>query len=165
MKISEILLQDFHPEMTNTRITLERIPEDKPTFKPHSKSMAFGRLAAHVSTLPNFAITILTTPELDLASHTFPPLVMESRAKLLDDFETCSSKLQSLLAAATDQQLQQYWKLSWGEKIIAEGPRSLLYRTMFLNHLVHHRSQLGVYLRLNDLPIPGLYGPSADEAF
>ncbi len=163
MTISEILLQDFDAEMANTRRTLERIPAHAGTFKPHDKSMPFGRLAAHVSLLPSFGSTILTTPSLNLADGTMPKLVFESAEKLLNDFDATAAKTRADLAAMTDEQLQQSWKLSWGEQTIAEGPRSLLYRTMFFNHLVHHRAQLGVYLRLNDLPVPGLYGPSADE--
>ena len=163
MTISQILLQDFDAEMANTRRTLERVPAHAGTFKPHDKSMPFGRLAAHVSLLPLFGSTILTTPSLNLADGTMLKLVFESAAKLLHDFDETAAKARGDLAAATDEQLQEHWKLSWGEDTVAEGPRALLYRTMFFNHLIHHRAQLGVYLRLNDLPVPGIYGPSADE--
>jgi uncharacterized damage-inducible protein DinB len=163
MTIAEILLQDYDAEMKNTRTTLERIPEDKPDFKPHDKSMPCGRLACHVSTLPRFGLTILTTPGLDMAVATFPKLVFESREKLLSDFDSLAAETRGYLARASDEHLTQNWKLSWGDKVIADGPRSILYRTMFFNHLIHHRAQLGVYLRLNDLPVPSLYGPSADD--
>jgi uncharacterized damage-inducible protein DinB len=163
MTIAEILLLDFDTEMRNTRVTLERIPEDKPDFKPHDKSMPFGRLAAHVAGLCHFGTTILTTDSIDMAVDKFPPLVFVSREKLLADFDSCSQEARQALAQTTDEQMGKNWKLSWGPKVIADGPRPLLYRTMFFNHLVHHRAQLGVYLRLNDIPVPALYGPSADD--
>jgi len=163
MTISEILLQDFDAEMRNTRTTLERIPDVSPDFKPHEKSMPCGRLAVHVASLARFGTTILTTDHLDLAVAQFPTLIFESREKLLADFDTLSAEARGHLAAATDEYLEQNWKMSWGEKIIADHPRSLLYRIMFFNHLIHHRAQLGVYLRLNNLPVPPLYGPSADD--
>jgi uncharacterized damage-inducible protein DinB len=163
MTIAEILLQDFDIEMKNTRTTLERIPEDKSDFKPHEKSMPCGRLAAHVSTLPRLAKNILTTPELDMTTSKFPSLVFESREKLLSDFDTLAAEARAALAASTDDHLLEHWKLAFGGKVIADAPRSVLYRTMFLNHMIHHRAQLGVYLRLNDEPVPPLYGPSADD--
>jgi uncharacterized damage-inducible protein DinB len=164
MTIAEILLQDYDAEMKNTRTTLERIPEDKPDFKPHEKSMPFGRLAVHVASLPRFGMTILTTPELNMATTQFPTLVFESREKLLSDFDAIAAETRGHLASATDEHLRQDWRLVWGDKVIAEAPRSVLYRTMFFNHLIHHRAQLGVYLRLNNLPVPPLYGPSADDS-
>jgi uncharacterized damage-inducible protein DinB len=163
MTIAEILLQDYDAEMKNTRTTLERIPADKPDFKPHEKSMPCGRLAVHVATLPRFGATILTTPELNMATTKFPTLVFESREKLLADFDALAAETRSHLASATDEQLKQNWRLAWGDKVIVDAPRSTLYRTMFLNHMIHHRAQLGVYLRLNNLPVPPLYGPSADD--
>jgi uncharacterized damage-inducible protein DinB len=163
MTTAETLLLDYDAEIANTRRILERIPEDKPDWKPHDKSMPMGRLAVHVSRLPDFATTILTTPELNLANHKFPPMIFESREKLLTTLDETSTEARRSLEAATDECLQEQWKLSWGEKTIVEAPRAVLYRTMFLNHLVHHRGQLTVYLRLNDVAVPGLYGPSADE--
>ena len=163
MTIAEVLLQDFEPEIQNTRITLERIPAELAGYKPHEKSMAFGRLAAHVSLLPQFGTSILSSDEVDLATHKFPPLVMESTQELLDNLEASSTELRGLLTGASDEYLQRNWKLRWADKVIADAPRVVLYRTMFLNHMVHHRAQLGVYLRLNGRPVPSLYGPSADE--
>jgi uncharacterized damage-inducible protein DinB len=164
MTIAEILLQDFDIEMKGTRTTLERIPEDKPDFKCHDKSMPMGRLAVHVATLPRFATTMLTTDALDLATAKWPDMTFVSREKLLADFDALAAEARNHLASATDEHLQKNWKMTWGDKPIADHPRSLLYRTMFLNHLIHHRAQLGVYLRLNDLPVPPLYGPSADDS-
>lgn len=163
MTTAEVLLLDYDAEIQATRRLLERIPEDKPMWKPHEKSMPMGRLSAHVARLPDFATTILTTDNLDLGSRKFPPLVFESREKLLAELQQTSTEARHALESASDEHLQAHWKLSWGDKMIAEGPRAVLYRTMFLNHLVHHRGQLTVYLRLNNVPVPGLYGPSADE--
>jgi uncharacterized damage-inducible protein DinB len=163
MTIAETLLLDYDAEIQNTRRILERIPEDKPDWVPHPKSMPMGRLAVHVARLPDFATTILTTDNLDLGSRKFPPMVFESREKLLAQLEKTSAEARQALQSATDEQLQTQWKLSWGDKTIADASRAVLFRTMFLNHLIHHRGQLTVYLRLNEVPVPGLYGPSADE--
>lgn len=165
MKISEVLLVDFDAEIANTRRTLERIPEKDPQWKPAEKSMPIGRLALHVARLPMFCTTILTTPELDMTKQKFPALVFESTAHLLTELDKTAAEARAALAGMTDEELQKNWKLSFGEKVIADGPRMTLYRTMFLNHLVHHRAQLGVYLRLLGEKVPGLYGPSADEPF
>lgn len=163
MSQAGILVQTFDHEMRNTRTVLERVPEDKPDYKPHEKSMPLGRLAVHVARLPNFAIAIMNTPSLDLAATKWPPLVFESREKLLAEFDALAAEARKTLAAATDEQLNQPWKLAWGEKVLAEAPRLVLFSTLFLHHLIHHRAQLGVYLRLNDLPVPALYGPTADD--
>jgi uncharacterized damage-inducible protein DinB len=163
MTIAEVLLLDYDAEIQNTRRILERIPEDKPTWKPHDKSMPMGRLAVHVARLPMFGSTILTTDELDMAVAKFPPLVFESREKLLTQLEETSATTRKALESSTDEHLLKPWKLRFGDQVFGDGPRAVLYRTMFLNHLVHHRGQLTVYLRLNEVPVPGLYGPSADE--
>ena len=125
--------------------------------------MPMGRLAVHVSTLPRFGITILTTDSLDMATAKLPSMAFESREKLLADFDSLAAEARTALVNATDEHLQRNWKLAWGDKVFADAPRSVLYRTMFFNHLIHHRAQLGVYLRLNDKPVPPLYGPSADD--
>lgn len=164
MRTAELLLRTFDMEMRGTRATLERIPEDKPTFQPHGKSMPMGRLAVHVARLPQFLITILGTPSLDLAGVQWPPLVFESRAKLLQEFDALAAEARKLLEGATDAQLAERWTLAWGERVLAQEPREVLCLTLFLSHLIHHRAQLGVYLRLNEVPVPSLYGPSADDA-
>jgi uncharacterized damage-inducible protein DinB len=164
MTIAEILLQDFDHEMKGTRTTLERIPADKPDFKCHDKSMPMGRLAVHVAFLPRFATNMFTTDSLDLATTKWPDMVFDSREKLLADFDALAAEARGHLASSTDEYLQKNWKMLWGDKVIADAPRSSLYRTMFLNHIIHHRAQLGVYLRLNDVPVPALYGPSADDS-
>ena len=163
MPISELLLPEFDEEIKKTRTTLERVPADKPDFAPHPKSMPLGKLAPHVAQLAGFGLTILTTPGLDFSTSSFKPLPMESAAQLVKAFDEGAAKVRSALAGLPDEAWKQNWKLSFGGKTIFEGNRFLAYRQMFLNHLVHHRAQLGVYLRLNGQPVPAIYGPSADD--
>ncbi len=163
MHISEFSLPEFDVEIRNTKITLERVPADKPDFAPHPKSTPLGRLAAHVAQLPSFGLTILTAPELDFAKGSMKPAKMESAAQLAALLEEGAAKTRSALSALPDEAWNDHWKLSMGDKKIFEGSRFLSYREMFLNHLVHHRAQLGIYLRLNDIKVPAIYGPSADE--
>jgi uncharacterized damage-inducible protein DinB len=165
MTISEILLLDFDSEINNTRRTLERIPENDPLWKPHEKSMPIGRLAVHTARLPQFCTRILSTPELDMGVEKFPDLVFESTAKLLSELDRTAAEAKSHLVASPDEDLKKVWKLSFKGQVFVQAPRMVLYRSMFLNHLVHHRAQLGVYLRLLHVAVPGLYGPSADEPF
>ena len=163
MTIAELLLQDYDVEAKNTRTTLERIPAHLAEFKPHEKSMPMGRLAMHVATLPRFATSILKGEGMDLAKEKFPPNIFESSEATVRAFEQASSELRDTLLHKSDVDLERNWKMVFGDKTIADAPRSLLFRTMFLNHQIHHRAQLGVYLRLNNLPVPALYGPSADD--
>ena len=163
MTISEVLLIDFDAEILNTRRTLERIPENDPQWKPGEKSMAIGRLAMHVALLPQFCTSILTMPSMEMSQTKFPDLIFQSTAHLLAELSRSSQEARGHLAAASDSDLEADWRITFKEKVLAGGPRMLLYRTMFLNHVVHHRAQLGVYLRLLKIPVPGLYGPSADE--
>jgi uncharacterized damage-inducible protein DinB len=163
MPISDFLLQEFDAEMANTRKTLERVPADKGAFAPHSKSMKMQNLAPHVAQLPQFGLTVLTTPELDFATGSFTRLPFESPAQLVRALDEGAAKTRAALKATPDSAWSETWKLSWGGKPIFTGTRFLAYRQMFLNHIVHHRAQLGVYLRLNDLPVPATYGPSADD--
>jgi uncharacterized damage-inducible protein DinB len=116
-----------------------------------------------VAQLPSFGLTILTTPELDFSKGSVKPLPFESSTQLLKAFEEGVAQVRSALQATADGAWSDHWKLSFGDKTIFEGTRFLAYRQMFLNHLVHHRAQLGIYLRLNDTPVPATYGPSADD--
>ena len=163
MPISELLLSEFDEEMKKTRTTLERVPADKPDFAPHPKSMPLGKLAPHVAELAGFGLPVLTTPQLDFSMGSYKPLLMESPAQLVRVFDEGAAKVRSALASLPDEAWKQNWKLLFQGKTIFDGTRFLAYRQMFLNHLVHHRAQLGVYLRLNGKPVPSIYGPSADE--
>ena len=130
---------------------LERVPANLAEFKPHEKSMPMGRLAMHVATLPRFASAILTVERMDLATEKFPPNTFESTEAVVRTFEQASSELRSTLARQSDADLQRKWTMVFGDKPIVDAPRSLLFRTMYLNHQIHHRAQLGVYLRLKDV--------------
>ena len=163
MSISEFLLPEFDAEAKATRTTLQRVPFDKPDFAPHAKSMPLKKLAPHVAQLAGFGLIILTTPELDFSKGSITPLPFESAEQLVQAFDEGSAKARAALAATSDDAWKQNWKLSFQGKSIFEGQRFLAYREMFLNHLVHHRAQLGVYLRLNNVPVPATYGPSADD--
>lgn len=163
MTINEFLLTEFDDEMKKTRTTLERVPADKPEFAPHPRSMPLGRLAPHVAELPGFGLTILTTPELDFSQRSYKPLAMESASQLVRVFEEGAAKTRNALAGLPEAAWNDPWKLMMQGKVLFAGSRFLAYREMFLNHLVHHRAQLGVYLRLNGQPVPSIYGPSADD--
>jgi uncharacterized damage-inducible protein DinB len=167
MTTAELLLQDYDIEIASARRVLERVPEDKPDFKCHDKSMPLGRLAMHVATLPTFGKTILTTPGMNMAdpNHKWPDNTFHSRETTLATFDANAADTRAALAGLSDADLAEPWKFSFGDHVIANSPRSLAYRHMFFNHMLHHRAQLSVYLRLNDIPVPGLYGPSADEPF
>jgi uncharacterized damage-inducible protein DinB len=161
--ISELLLPEFDEEMKKTRATLERIPADKRDFAPHPRSTPLGRLAPHVAQLTEFGLTILTTPEFDFAVGSFKPIQLESAAQLVKILDDGAAKTRNALLGTPDYAWEQNWKLTMQGKTIFEGSRFLAYRQMFLNHIVHHRAQLGIYLRLNEGKVPAIYGPSADE--
>ena len=163
MTISEALISEFDREMAKTRTSLERVPADKADFRPHDKSMPMGKLAPHVAQLASFGLTVLTAPQLDFSSGSYKPLPFESAEQLVKVLDEEAAKVRAALANMTDEAWQQNWKLSFEGKTIFEASRFLAYRELFLNHVVHHRAQLGVYLRLNGIPVPGVYGPSADE--
>ena len=163
MSISEFLLLELDEEAKKTRATLERVPTGKNDFAPHAKSMPLGKLAPHVAELANFGLTILTTPELDFSKGGTKRLPFESPAQLVKSFDEGTAKVREALQNTSDAGWKENWKLSFQGKPIFQGSRFLAYREMFLNHLVHHRAQLGVYLRLNDKPVPATYGPSADD--
>jgi uncharacterized damage-inducible protein DinB len=163
MPINELLLLEFDEEIKKTRATLERVPEDQKDFAPHPKSMPLSKLAPHVAQLAGFGLIILTTPELDFSKSSMKPLPFESAAQLVKAFDEGAAQVRAALKNTPDAAWTQPWKLSFGGKPIFNGSRFLAYRQMFLNHLVHHRAQLGVYLRLNGKPVPAIYGPSADD--
>ena len=163
MPISDLLLPELDAEMTKTRQTLERVPADKGSFAPHTKSMPLQRLAPHVAQLAQFGHIVLTTPELDFSTASITAVPFESPAQLVRVLDEGAAKTRSALKSTPDSAWTENWKLSLQGKPIFSGTRFLAYRQMFLNHLVHHRAQLGVYLRLNDLPVPAIYGPSADD--
>lgn len=163
MAISDLLLNEFDEEVKKTRTMLERVPEGKADFAPHTKSMPLGKLAPHVAELAGFGLSVLTTSGMDFAAGEYKPLPFDSAAQLVRAFDEGAAKVREALPKVSDAAWSENWKLSFSGRTLFEGPRFVAYRQMFLNHIVHHRAQLGVYLRMNGAPLPATYGPSADE--
>ncbi len=163
MTTAEVLLEPLDLEVAMTRRILGTVPDNNVEFKPHEKSMPLGRLAMHIATLPALGTLILTTTELDAATAKFPSLAFVSREQMLAEFNTLAADLRALLAKSTDADLEQPWKFGVGDLVFSNSSRSCTFQHMVFGHLVHHRAQLGVYLRLLDVPVPGVYGPSADD--
>jgi uncharacterized damage-inducible protein DinB len=162
MPINQLLQTELDDEAAKTRALLERVPSGRNDFAPHPKSMKLGRLAPHVAELAGFGLTVLTEPSLDFSQRTYQPLQLESAAQVVRVFDEGIAKVRSALERMPDAAWSEPWKLSYQGRTLFEGTRFLAYREMFVNHVVHHRAQLGVYLRMNDVPLPGTYGPSAD---
>ena len=163
MAITDLLLTEFDEEVKKTRTMLERVPADKGDFAPHPKSMTLAKLAPHVAELAGFGLSVLTQPGVDFSQGTYKPTPFESPAQLLRVFDEGAAKVRGALSTTSDGAWSEPWKLAFQGKTLFEGTRFMAYRQMFLNHIVHHRAQLGVYLRLNGTPLPGTYGPSADD--
>lgn len=157
------LVGELKLEGATTRKVLERIPFDKFDYKPHERSMTMGRLAVHVAEMAGWVNEIVTKPELDFATMDYKPFAPQSTAELVEFFDKILADAAAALENTTDETLLEDWSLRNGETIYFTQPRIQVLRGMAFNHIVHHRGQLSVYLRLNDIPVPGLYGPSADE--
>ncbi len=162
MTIGESLLPEFDHEMNTTRKTLELLPDDKLGWQPHAKSMTLGRLASHIAEMPNWASVTLQadTFEMDPQQKGYQA---ESTAALIEKFDTDRVQARQLLAAISDAEMFKTWTLKVAGKSVFEMPRIGVLRSMVMNHMIHHRAQFGVYLRMLDVPVPGAYGPSADE--
>ena len=163
MRINELLLSEFDEEVRKTREMLGRVPAAGGDFVPHPKSTSLGKLAPHVAQLGGFGLTILTEPGLDFSQGSYKPLPFESAEQLVQVFDEGAAKVRRALQDVPESAWTETWQLSLQGRTLFKGSRFLAYRQMFINHLVHHRAQLGVYLRLNNTPVPATYGPSADE--
>jgi uncharacterized damage-inducible protein DinB len=166
MPMRDALLAEFDDEMKTTRRFLERVPEDKPTWKPHEKSMPLARLAAHIAELPGWAGMIITQDTFDIAppgAAPFKPNVMRSHEQLLELFDKSAATGREAIAKVTDEDLAKPWSLLRGGQPVFTLARGVVLRRVAFSHVIHHRAQLGVYLRLNDVALPSSYGPSADE--
>ena len=165
MGIAASFLPEFDNEMANTRKTLDRVPDDKFGYKPHEKSTSMGNLASHLANLAAWTNTTIDMDEFDMAPGGTPIKSPEyhSRADLLAAFDKNVVAARSVLAGASDEHLLANWALLAGGQKLMAMPRVAVLRNFVLNHIIHHRAQLGVYLRLNDIPVPSIYGPSADE--
>jgi len=162
VSLVETLVPEFDREVGVTRRVLERVPEDKFGWKPHAKSMSLGELATHVATIPFWGVPTLNQPELDLGGQNQNTLA-SSRADLLARFDKNTAETRAALVGKTDAEMMVVWSLTNNGQKLFTMPRVAVWRSFVLNHLIHHRAQLGVYLRLNDVPVPAMYGPSADE--
>ena len=162
MGMVDALLPEFDREMTVTRKVLERVPEDKFDWKPHVKSFSLGALAAHVAGLPRFGGEIVTRSEFDVSSAR-PPTALPSRADLLATFDRNVAETRAALIGRSDGELMATWALTRGGKALFTMPKAAVLRSFVFSHVIHHRAQLTVYLRLLDVPVPSIYGPSADE--
>jgi uncharacterized damage-inducible protein DinB len=160
MPIAEMLLPEFDQEMSTTRRVLERVPTDKGPWKPHPKSFSLGHLAQLVSGMPGWIANTLTEPDLDLARY--PGYSYEKTEDLIASFDKHVAEARKAIVATSDADLQKPWSLRHGDRVIFTQDRGSVVRT-HINHLVHHRGQLTVYLRLIDVPVPSIYGPTADE--
>jgi len=166
MAISQALLPEFDNEMANTRKTLERVPTEKFGWKPHQKSFTMGALATHIATMTGWAKDTIAHDSFDVNPAGGQPHQMpkaETNAQLLELFDKGVKDARAAIAGASDEQLMQPWSLLNGGKPIMTMPRIAVVRSFVMNHTIHHRAQLGVYLRLNDIAVPSIYGPSADE--
>ncbi len=166
MPIIDLLLPEFDQEMANTRKMLERVPDDKLGWKPHPKSSDLAALASHVATMVSWAADTLTKDSFDFApigQPPFSPPKASSTAEMLAWFDKAVPEARAALAGATDEQFMQPWSLLAGGQTIFTMPRIVCIRSFVMNHTIHHRAQLSVYLRLLDVPVPGMYGQSADE--
>jgi uncharacterized damage-inducible protein DinB len=162
MAITDALLPEFDHEMATTRKLLERVPEDRLDWKPHPKSWALGQLAQHVATLPQWGSMTVNQSEIDIGGD-WKVDPIGSRAGLLALFDTHVSEARAALAGKSDAELMAPWSLKRDGHVIFSMPRAAVWRSFVMSHLIHHRGQLSVYLRMNDAPVPSIYGPSADE--
>jgi uncharacterized damage-inducible protein DinB len=166
MSYAQQILPEYDEEMANTRKVLERIPEDKLDWKPHPKSNTIGWNANHLAEIPAWVNMTLDTTELDIAPVGGEPWrspKLTSRKEILDLFDKNVAAGRKALAEVKDEAMAVDWSLLQAGQNILTMPRSAVIRTFVLNHTVHHRAILCVYLRLNDIPVPGMYGPSGDE--
>ena len=166
MLISQALLPEYDHEVATTRKVLDRLPEDKYGWKPHEKSMTAGRLASHIAEMGTWGSMTLSTEELDInpvGEQPFPPLNCATKAELLGAYDKMMSESRAAIAAASNEQFMAPWTLKSNGQVLMTMPKVAVIRSFVMNHIVHHRGQLSVYLRMLDVPVPSIYGPSGDE--
>jgi uncharacterized damage-inducible protein DinB len=165
MSLSSLLLPEFDAECASARTVLQRIPDDRIEWKPHAKSFAMGHLAQLVAMLPGWTDVVIGKTEHDIAPKDGPSTIysFQKVSALLELFDQNVQKARPMLAACSDADFEVPWTLKAAGNAVATASRYMMFRTNVLNHLVHHRAQLGVYLRLTDQPVPQMYGPTADE--
>lgn len=162
MQFLEAYAGEFNEEVQKTRKLLERVPEKNWDYKPHPKSMTLRQLASHVSDIPSWIVPTIEQDVLSMGDD-FKPFVPNTTKELLEHFDKGVADANAALKKAKEEALGATWSFQFGGNTVFSAPRWQVLRGMVVNHLVHHRAQLGVYLRLNEVEIPGMYGPSADE--
>jgi uncharacterized damage-inducible protein DinB len=162
MKLNESMLTELKHEAATTRKMLERVPQESLSWQPHEKSMTLGRLASHIAMLPGLFIAKLDQDEVDRSE--IKPLAADNVAAILETFDQNIASSLELLKTQSEERLLGVWRYKDGEKVVFEMPRVAVIRLIALNHLIHHRGQLSVYLRLLNVPLPSVYGPTADES-
>jgi uncharacterized damage-inducible protein DinB len=163
MSIAEKFLSELKQEAVTTRKILEAVPLEKGDWKPHVKNFSLRQLATHVAELPNYLYTTISSDELDFAKSDYKPAIPSSSKELLSIFEKNLKKAEDALSTCSDEEMNKNWTMRSGDTIFFSSPKVSVIRGLCMNHLVHHRAQLGLYLRLLDVPVPGSYGPSADD--
>jgi uncharacterized damage-inducible protein DinB len=161
--LNQSFIAELKHEAPSTKRILERIPDGKFYWKPHQKSMTLGRLASHVAELPGFLNSILTMDELDFAKGHYKPSHANTQEELMSVFQLKLTEVLKTLQSTSDEKMQANFTLRNGDHVFSTTPRIVAIRSMAMNHIIHHRGQIAVYLRLLDIPVPGMYGPSADE--
>ena len=165
MTRGQLLALEYAEESKITRSLLERIPADKWNWKPHEKSWSMGNLGSHLVDIFSWVKPTLDLDELVLNPGEFTPFVAEDKDELLATFDTNLGEALDAIRETTEEQLMAIWRMKSNGQLIFEMPRAAVIRIMIINHTIHHRAQLGIYLRLNDVPVPKSYGPTADEMF
>jgi uncharacterized damage-inducible protein DinB len=163
MTIAQAFLEELKQEAVSTRKLLERVPLEKGNWKPHEKSMELIKLASHVAENSKWIAMTIETDELDLAKHPYVPFVPKTTEELIKFFEEQEKKAEQALLNCSDEEMTKNWTMRSGEQVYFCVPKVTMIRNFCINHTIHHRGQLTVYLRLLNVPLPGIYGPSADE--
>ncbi len=164
MAIKDFLLPEYDNEMATTRKVLERVPLAEAQWKPHAKSMSMGDLAAHITEIPGWVGTIVNASFVDLAADSEHVRTgYATTGELLAAFDRNVAKARAVIDSKSDAEMMESWSLKKGEAVLLSMPKAGVLRSFLLNHLIHHRGQLSVFIRLKDVPVPMIYGPSADE--
>ena len=166
MKLTEFFLAQLEREAASSRAALQRVPEGHNDWKPHDKSMPLGYLASLVATMPSWIDSMVKQNEFDMKSPEaakFKPIEWRTRGELIAALDSAVSQAREALQSTTDEHLMTKWRFVVGEHVISDNPRQMMIADSVFSHLAHHRGQLTVYLRLNEAPVPAIYGPSADE--
>jgi uncharacterized damage-inducible protein DinB len=162
MPLVDALLPEFDHEMSLTRKILERVPDDRLDWKPHQKSYSLGQLAQHVATIPMWGSVTMNESEIDIGGAERPAQI-GSRSGLLQLFDGHVAGTRAALVGKTDAELMAPWTMKNSGHVVFSMPKASVWRSFVISHLIHHRAQLGVYLRMQDVPLPAMYGPTADE--